>query len=235
MTSKKTQYNQLILSRKSCSECKGLVNPSRIENGSFDSVEIGPWTRWQGNLDADVMLIAQDWGHVGNFIKLRGVDIDSETNKTLKRLFEIAGLQLTLPRSNERVSLYFFTNAILCLKEGSDQAPVRREWYSNCGPRFLKPLIEIIKPKVIICLGERAYNAVMSSYGRNPGTFRAAVDTHIPKMLNESIAVFAVYHCGRRIRNTHRNEQQQETDWRQIGKWLNDNYSSVKGKILIAG
>ena len=232
ITPKQLQYNQLVSLRKSCDVCKGLKNPSQVEKGSFDSTEIGPWTTWQGNLDSRLMLIAQDWGHVGNFIRLRGTDINSETNKTLKRLFEIADLELTMPLSEIRKNLYFFTNAILCLKEGNDQAPVKREWYCNCGPRFLKPLIEIIKPKVIICLGEKAYNTTMSSYSILPGLFRSAVDRHIPVMLNNSIAVFAVYHCGRRIRNTHRNELQQENDWRHIGKWIRDNYGGLDGKKL---
>ncbi|HWR58219.1 MAG TPA: uracil-DNA glycosylase family protein [Thermodesulfovibrionales bacterium] len=222
MGTKKEEYDRLVSSRKSCRVCQGLENPSQVANGLFDSSEIGPWTRWQGNLDSRVMLVAQDWGHVGNFEKQKGTDNNSETNKMLNRLLEIAGIDVSLPLDRTNGGTLFFTNAILCLKNGSDQASVDSEWYRNCGPRFLKPLIEIVEPKVVICIGQRAYDAVMTCYDRKLEPFRDAADKHIPFILRDSLAVFAVYHCGRRIRNTHRNEREQEYDWKQIGDWFKE-------------
>ena len=185
-------YNNLVKSRESCASCKGLSNPSRLENGSFDSDEIGPLSRWQGNLDSDFMLILQDWGCVSNFIKYKGTDINSVTNKNIKELFQLIGLSLTLPLDKVQKNFHFFTNSILCLKEGNDTDPVDKEWYSNCGKRFLRPLIEIVNPKVVICLGECAYKAVMRSYDRKPSSFRNAVINHVPIILENGIAVFPV-------------------------------------------
>jgi hypothetical protein len=43
---KKTCYEELVNKRRECNKCKGLTNPSIIENGIFDSTShIGPWTR----------------------------------------------------------------------------------------------------------------------------------------------------------------------------------------------
>lgn len=223
MGPKQEEYDRLVTSRKSCHVCQGLENPSRVANGLFDSSEIGPWTRWQGYLDSRVMLVAQDWGHVGNFEKQKGTDNNSATNKMLKRLLEIAGIAVGLPLDSTNGGSLFFTNAILCLKKGGDQARVNSEWYRNCGPRFLRPSIEIVEPKVVICIGQRAYDTVMTCYDRKPQPFRDAVDKHVPAILSSNVAVFAVYHCARRIRNTHRKDDQQAYDWQQISKWLNEN------------
>jgi len=222
MELKREEYQRIVYLRKSCKVCEGLENPSRVANGVFDSCEIGPWSRWQGNLESPIMLVAQDWGHVGNFEKQKGVDNNSETNKMLKNLLEIAGVAVSLPLDNNGAKSLFCTNAILCLKKGGDQAPVDSNWYRNCGPRFLKPLIEVVKPRVVICMGQRAYETVMISYGQTPLPFRHAVDRHAPAILGNCIAVFAVYHCGRRILNTHRKLKQQQSDWKEIGVWLKE-------------
>ena len=72
---KADSYKELACQRKGCSLCHGLVNPSTME---FDSEEIGPWSRWQGNLNTDILVIGQDWGNVGYYTKNKGMDSDSE-------------------------------------------------------------------------------------------------------------------------------------------------------------
>ena len=40
-----------------------LKEPSEIENGKYDKEDsIGPWSLWQGNLEAQILVIGQDWG-----------------------------------------------------------------------------------------------------------------------------------------------------------------------------
>ena len=50
--------------------------------------------------------------------------------------------------------------------------------------------------------------------------FRAAVEGPGTPLPGGPIA-FAVYHCGRRILNTHRNGEKQVKDWRRIAIALN--------------
>src|SRR5262249_47413413 len=114
----------------------------------------------------------------------------------------------------------FFTNAILCLKGGGAQSSVQREWFQNCGVRFLRPLIDLVRPMVVVSLGERAYTAVLNSYGLTPAPFRAAVETVEPVQLSDGIVAFAIYHCGARILNTRRPLEAQITDWKRIAAFL---------------
>ena len=46
------------------------------------------------------------------------------------------------------------------------QGPRKNEWYNNCS-KYIKELIDIIEPKVIITLGEKAYNATIQSHHLN--------------------------------------------------------------------
>src|SRR5262245_27360720 len=123
---RKTAYDGLVRERKACRACeretengRGLVNPSVCDAGRYDSDHIGPWSRWQGQLDATVMVVGQDWADVGTFERCQGRD-DLEgppnpTNTTLLQLLRSAGVDCT-PGGDGGRGPVFLTNAILCLK-----------------------------------------------------------------------------------------------------------------------
>ena len=223
MADKPELYSALVSCRKACTACAGLSNVASYEAGAFDSAEIGPWTRWQADLDARVMVIGQDWGDRSAFVRQKGVDVDSSaTNQVLRELLASVGLELSPPQSGqppERRGV-FLTNAILCLKAGGAQADVLNAWFDTCGVRFLKPQIELVNPPVVVCLGERAYRAVLRAFGIRPRPFRQAVDAGDFERLPHGSVVVPVYHCGRRILNTHRGLSAQFNDWRRVANAL---------------
>ena len=76
---KQDRYAQLVTQRRACTACESLklVNPSRCSGGIYDNTgHIGPWTQWQGNLEADLMVVGQDWGGVDYFIDNEGLEQD---------------------------------------------------------------------------------------------------------------------------------------------------------------
>jgi DNA polymerase len=222
LDAKEQAYAALVHARKQCSLCPGLVNPSVCEDGRFDTDNIGSWSDWQGNLNAPVMLIGQDWGDVAWFIREEGRPTNtSRTNTTLLKLFASIGLDVRLPKDTVRPGALFFTNAILCLKQGGAQAKVREEWFRNCGVRFLRPTIDLVQPKVVICLGDRAYRAVLHAYSMRPEKFSMAVNRNEPTRVSSITAVFPVYHCGAGTQNRNRSLEEQFQDWRRIGQYLN--------------
>lgn len=213
-------YRRMVTARRICRECAGLTNGSVIGAGKFDSAEIGPWTRWLGDLSARVLVVGQDWGDQRAFTKQEGRNDPSATNTMLRSLLASVGVPVPDVDQSGRSSGVFLTNAVLCFKDNGCQGPVRAEWFQNCGPRFLRPQIELINPRVIICLGERAYTAMLSAY-RLPkhNKWRAVVEGPGVHLAGGPIA-FGVYHCGRRILNTHRDEAAQFRDWQRIARAL---------------
>ena len=223
--SKEASCEKLVQDRKTCHACgEGLTNPSVCDGGRWDCNAIGAWSQWQGNLDAELMVVGQDWGDTRWFIRAKGRATDtSKTNNTLLRLLSSIGFDVRVQSQTPDRGALFFTNAILCLKSGGAQASVMPEWFQECGARFLRPTIEIVRPKVVVCLGERAYHAVLGAWpeqGTRPGKFKDAVTSKPPVQLPGGTMVFPVYHCGARTLNMSRNLDEQRRDWKRIGDFL---------------
>lgn len=215
-------YTELVSRRKACCRCEGLINPSCLDKGVFDSDQIGPWTRWQGNLGAKCMVVGQDWGDENYFRANRGREApNNPTNTTLRILLAVAGINIDSPSAEKsQQGAVFLTNAILCLKRGGMQAPVHSTWFNNCGTQFLRPTIDLVSPRVVITLGERAYRAACRAYSLRPQSFRAAVEREQPRQLSSATLLVPVYHCGARILNTHRPLAKQKEDWARVGELL---------------
>jgi uracil-DNA glycosylase family 4 len=191
-----------------------------VDGGRFDADRIGPWSLWQGNLSATLMVVGQDWGDVASFRKQGGREgAGSPTNRALVELIAVAGISIGAPGSTAGRDMAFFTNAILCLKESGLQAEVQPEWFANCAP-FLRRQIEIVNPAVVVGLGAKAYEAILAGFGMKSGAFRSEVESSTGTLLPNASRAFAVYHCGKRIQNTHRPIQAQRRDWSRIRPFL---------------
>ncbi|HKB37829.1 MAG TPA: uracil-DNA glycosylase family protein [Gemmataceae bacterium] len=220
-TTKREQYAALVSARKRCRLCVGLRNPADAELAAFDSDEIGPWSRLHGDLDADLMIIGQDWGGVRYYAVNQGLDdLRNPTMRTLERLLRGIGLDISLAEYGAGARGVFLTNAVLCLKKGGLQAPVEWQWFENCGSHFLRRQIEIVAPRVAVALGQKAYEAVLGAFGLQVGPFRRAVENELGTPLPNGSRLLAVYHCGQRILNTHRPFEQQQREWRRVAKAL---------------
>jgi len=220
-------YEALVAARKQCRLCmdlhlpdKSLINPSEGCYRRYDSDEIGPWSRWQGNLDTRLMIVGQDWGDATCYLQNKGQEPpNNPTNLTLIHLLHSIGIAIGPPSVGGEESI-LLTNAILCLKKGGLQAPVRTSWFNNCGERFLVPLIEIVRPNVLVTLGTRAYDSIRKLYGLRRMEFRRAVEAEAGLQPLNGIAFFPMYHCGRRVLNMYRSIKQQEADWRRVKQVL---------------
>jgi len=219
--SKAEQYGKLVVSRKICRACIGVRNPADAELAEFDSDQIGPWSRLHGDLNADLMIVGQDWAGVSYYQKHRGLDdLQNPTMVTLERLLRTIGRDISMTSYDTGPRGAFLTNAILCLKEGGLQAPVKRDWFANCGTRFLRHQVEIVAPRVVVTMGRHAYEALLLAYGERPKPFREAVESPSDHALPNGSLHFPVYHCGQRVLNTHRSYALQVQDWAKIGQAL---------------
>ena len=165
-------------------------------------------------------MVGQDWGNEAAFLGQSGRDDPSETNKLLKELLESAGLQISLPSGIPHRDELFFTNAILCLKPDRDQKLPRSTWLNNCGQHFLAPQIKLVRPKLVICLGECAYNSVLRTFGIPRRHFREAVESKEAIVLPTGTPILAAYHCSPNFREQRRPLVVQRQDWQRIGAFV---------------
>ena len=219
---KKELYSRLVQKRKACRLCNGLINPSTYSK--LDSDHIGPWSRWQSNLDTDILIVGQDWGDTSYFCKWKGIDQPhgNPTNENLQILLEYIGVHIGRPRNNH-VNSVFLTNLILCLKDGGLQAPVENAWLQNCANKFFKPLVEIISPKIVIALGKNISESIMTIFRVNYKRNCKLSDLlkNAPYSLNGTTVLFPVYHCGAGGVNRNRSMREQLSDWSRITEYLN--------------
>ena len=214
---KRNQYDELVKKRKEF-RFNDLKNPNDIENGAYDTDDaINPWSLWQGNLDADILVIGQDWGDENYFIQNKGRDTDDNpTNKNLKELFHSIDIDLGTPTKPDTSASVFLTNAILGIKPGGMSAKVKASWVNESTEEFLKPLIEIIEPQIIIALGVQAYKAVKKTYKLKQKATLKDLSKLNPIIIGDK-KLFAFYHCGR-LGTANRNLDNQKADWSKILK-----------------
>jgi len=221
---KEDQYRKLVLERKNCSLCKGLTNPAAYDRGRFDSDHIGPWSLWQHNLDADIMIVGQDWGDTEFFKKWSGKDQNdgNPTNENLLKLLESIGVTIGKPREKQEQKI-FLTNLILCLKKGGLQAPVFDDWFNSCTRKFFNPLVEIIRPKAILALGKKPTNFISDYYGvyyPRSISLKKLIIQYSPFKLTNQTLLFLLYHCGAGGINRNRSFNEQMNDWKIIKRYL---------------
>lgn len=225
---KQAAYFELVAQRRHCAACAGLANPAAVDGANYDSKEIGPWTRLHGDLDAKLMVVGQDWGDVAYLRKHKGLDdIRNPTMRTLGELLASIEIDAPMDRYGTGPRGVFLTNAILCMKTGGLQGAVQSSWFSNCGARFLRRQVEIVRPKAVVPLGERAYKALCAAFGVKVLPFRLAVEGGAVPLL-EGTSMVPVYHCGNRILNTHRKKAQQLLDWQCVRQALEDDVAAPR-------
>ncbi|HZF85952.1 MAG TPA: uracil-DNA glycosylase family protein [Burkholderiaceae bacterium] len=219
---KSSLYAALVDQRRSCHVCQGLVNPAAIDGATLDSFHIGPWTQLHGDLNAELMIVGQDWGDVAYFRTNRGLDdLRNPTMRTLQELLASIEIDAPMDRYCQRSRGVFLTNAILCLKSGGMQAPVQSAWFNNCGSRFLRRQVELVRPRAVVPLGGRAYRALCDAFQVAPQPLRRAVEGNAIELVPDTLMV-PVYHCGNRVLNTHRSKQLQLVDWQRVRTALGD-------------
>jgi uracil-DNA glycosylase family 4 len=222
IVSKQERYSKLVEKRKDCRLCGplGLTNPSECEGGVYDNTgHIGPWTQWQGNLDARVMVIAQDWGGKVYYVNHRGLEEDDNTtNRRIRELLASVNIQIKLPPEQQDEGPLFFTNAVLCLKPGLLTGPVKSSWFSNCATNFLRPQVELVNPKVVVTLGYMAYRSLMRAYALpHKALMREAVQESV--RLPRGNVLVPMYHPGNNGTRS-RSFENQKTDWQHVRKAL---------------
>lgn len=128
---------------------------------------VSPWTISACHVDSDLMLIGQDWASEDFLMQppdahLRdlGHDPDLPTNRNLKRLLSDA-----FGRGFEDT---FATNAFAFAKPGGMNTRIPEPDLKRSAALYTLKEIEIIRPKLVICIGIGTFNALRLAVGHRP-------------------------------------------------------------------
>jgi restriction system protein len=121
------------------------------------------------NLEAQVMVMAQDWTSHESLVKYSTM---ADLQKAHPNLWYTPTLA-----TNQRLSRFlkyleqddpskmFFTNLFPYIKSGGLSAGIPAGLMREMAEKYAKEQINIIRPKLVICLGLATYNALRSAYG----------------------------------------------------------------------
>lgn len=258
--SKQENYSNLVADRKICRDCmaEGVCNKGSYKNQSefkpeWDTDHLGNLSTWANDLDAEVLIIGQDYCDAktykrdkGRIQKIEIKDLENvkgwstETNYHLRLLVKELGLDIGSPTNGSSNSGVFLTNAILCMKPGGMSDANPQQVYNNCGSKFLRPLIELVQPKAVITLGAEATRAVLFTYGKEHPEFKQLRALTFGEVLEKgaialdgNTTLFPVCHPGNYGRMYRKKNdtsgrsglELQKEDWRSIAKHLGNKAS----------
>lgn len=136
--------------------------------GRYECEFVSPYTKSAKNLDADVMLLLQDWSSDGSLSRPFDADAaklghsehgvrGTSTNSKLKALLG-DHLGLTLADT-------YGTNLFPFIKPGGMSARIPPKDLERAATEFALPQLRIVQPKVAICFGKATFNAMRAACG----------------------------------------------------------------------
>ncbi|HJU16827.1 MAG TPA: uracil-DNA glycosylase family protein [Stellaceae bacterium] len=216
------EFDALVAARKACRVCVER-SPGKLRSCAefaFDPEVVSHWEQWLGHRNPKLLAVGQDFGNVAYFVRHRGRDDPrNHTNRNLHRLLHEAGIAVGDPGRRDCTARVFLTNAILCLKEGGMNGAIRAGWIDNCTERHLSPLVRLLRPPVVVGMGNAGWRAVRRVFGLGDTPQRIAQAAGSCWLAANGTRVFAVGHPGP-LGLINRPWPQQLADWRRIGAAL---------------
>jgi hypothetical protein len=127
--------------------------------GAYECDFVSPYTKSAGNVDADVMVMLQDWSS------------DERLSGPLDRHAAELGHTPSLPTNRNLVELLrehfqvalaevYGTNLFPFIKVGNLSASISAKDFERAVREFALPQIDIVQPRLLVCLGLNTFNSL---------------------------------------------------------------------------
>ena len=150
--------------RKDASAPPGYHSIGEYHNGTYESEYVSPYTKSAKNTDATLAIMLQDWSSHDSLMKAFDPDVisfgytpASPTNVNL--------IQLLKTHFGLSLSETFATNLFPFIKPGGMTTDIPAELMSSAAVEFAMPQIQVIRPKLLICLGISVFNTLRRFHG----------------------------------------------------------------------
>ena len=200
-------------SRKSAKQqVGGYGQIGDYHDGAYECDFVSPYTKSAGNVDAEIFVLLQDWSS------------DEALRGTLDSDCVLYGLTRTLPTNKRLVELLrhhfgvelgdvYATNLFPFIKRGGISSSIPMGDLIRAAQEFALPQIQIVRPKLVVCLGLNTFNAIRIACGHSPARPMAEAIAS-PFTFDES-RVWCQAHTGARGQNNRGRERVAE-DWRKM-------------------
>ncbi len=221
--------------------------------------EINLWSYWQGRgvYHPNIMLIGQDWGCpfssknagiVERIYKCKTQPVNPEEDRTCYYFDDLNENSFVFKTDTNLAELFrsldmgyddllhvryddlFFTNVCLGYRSNGNSGNFKKSWIAEVEKYVYPKLIDVLQPKVIICLGKETYESFLKTMevkdSRDRSDYNQFIEANNLKPYEiKNIPIFAFAHCGSMgtlNRNNGENSSLdiQKSDWGHIKKYL---------------
>jgi restriction system protein len=212
----KRQRLQTLATKRQRARWPGYKGIGDYHHGAYECPYVSPYTKTAGNIDAEIMVILQDWSSDKS---LRGpLDSDSITYGYTRSLPTNQNL-VSLLETHFGVSLkdVYGTNLFPFIKMGHMGTNIPRHDLVRAAHEFALPQITIVRPKLVICLGHVTFNALREASGFEP-VYPIAKAIQNPFNLAQT-RIWCQAHTGVRGQNNRNSGRKRvPNDWKQMKK-----------------
>jgi len=211
---KKDELLTLAKKRQS-SRWEGYYCIGDYHGGKYECDFVSPYSKGACNIEAQIMVLLQDWSShewLSGPLNLNVVELGHSsglpTNKNLCRLlFDSFGIELTATYS---------TNLFPFIKPGGMSSAIKHADLIRAAHEFAIPQINIVAPRLVICLGLVTFNALREAQGESRVSIIAEAIAN-PFRIGVS-KVWCQAHTGALGQNNRRkgNILQVTEDWRRM-------------------
>lgn len=189
-------------------------------HGSFYECDhVSPWTISACNVDAELMLIGQDWASAevlnqppNDERRRLGQDWSSRTNSNLRRYLDLLGLSFCDT---------YATNVFTFIKGGRKSGRIPFNDLVRCAQVYTIPEIEIVAPRIAVCFGKKAFDAVRGAADQD-GVEWDGVKTLDAYTQVGSTRVYGLPHPGGLGTNNAGGAHSVEQLWKRLGRLLRE-------------
>jgi hypothetical protein len=185
--------------------------------GAYECDFVSPYTKSAGNVDAELMVLLQDWASDDVLSRpllhdriILGHDSTVRTNQRLRRLL--------LQHFRMELEQVYATNLFPFVKLGAKNARIPIRDLVRAAREFAVPQIEVVRPRLVVCLGKATFDAIAVAVGRRPTeSIEHAIDVASP-LYFAGTQVWCQAHTSQQgTNNRNRNGLDQvEKDWARM-------------------
>ena len=163
MSIKKEQLLRLAKLRQS-KNYEGYFNLEHFDNGLWECDFVSPFSKSSHNENSDILLVLQDWSSVeGLEVTFDQESFDLGYDPKLRT--NINMIQLLTEYFGKDLNDVYTTNLFPYIKSGAMNSSIGTKHMNLAACEFTLPMIDIIKPRLVICFGISTFNALRKALG----------------------------------------------------------------------
>jgi len=135
------------------------------QEGIWECDFVSPYSKSSNNADSEIMVVLQDWCSSESF----NYDVCEETLKLGYTPSVKTNIKLNILLSeffDRNLKDVYSTNLFPFVKPGPMNARIPAADLFRSAKQFTIPMVDIIQPKIVICLGKDTFNALRKACGR---------------------------------------------------------------------